>query len=38
MTPKAALAAGSSYLVMGRPVTQSQNPIELLQQINNGLI
>lgn len=38
MTPKAALAAGSSYLVMGRPVTQSQNPIEQLQQINNGLI
>lgn len=34
MTPKQALIAGSSYLVMGRPITQAQNPVALLRQIN----
>ena len=38
MTPKDALAAGSSYLVMGRPITQSADPVLLLQQINLGMI
>lgn len=34
MTPEAALKAGASYLVMGRPITQSQQPVALLNQIN----
>ena len=38
MTPKDALAAGSSYLVMGRPITRSADPVLLLQQINLGMI
>lgn len=38
MTPKAALAAGSNYLVMGRPITQAADPILVLQQINQGLL
>jgi len=33
MTPKAALAAGSDYLVIGRPITQALNPIEALKNI-----
>lgn len=38
MTPKAALAAGSHYLVMGRPITQAADPVSVLQQINRGLL
>ncbi len=34
MTPKMALEAGSSYLVMGRPITGAQDPIAVLKQIN----
>ena len=34
MTPQAALAAGSSYLVMGRPITGADDPVALLRQIN----
>jgi len=34
MTPIKALNAGSSYLVMGRPITQAQNPLEALKSIN----
>lgn len=37
MTPKAALLAGSDYLVIGRPITQSDNPTLTLEQINAEL-
>lgn len=37
MTPKDALTAGSSYLVIGRPITQSKNPIQTLVAINNSI-
>lgn len=33
MTPRAALAAGSSYLVIGRPITQTADPLAALQAI-----
>lgn len=34
MTPQTALQAGSSYLVMGRPITQAPDPVAVLRQIN----
>ena len=34
MTPSDALKAGSSYLVMGRPITQAADPSAVLRQIN----
>ncbi len=33
MTPRAALEAGSSYLVIGRPITQAPDPLQALQEI-----
>jgi len=33
MTPRAALEAGSSYLVIGRPITQAADPLMALQDI-----
>lgn len=33
MTPKQALTAGSTYLVIGRPITQAINPAQALDQI-----
>lgn len=34
MIPAQALAAGSSYLVMGRPVTQAADPVAVLREVN----
>lgn len=34
MTPKQAIDAGSDYLVIGRPVTQSSDPVKTLEEIN----
>lgn len=33
MTPRAALAAGSDYLVMGRAITEADDPVALLKQL-----
>jgi orotidine-5'-phosphate decarboxylase len=33
MTPRAALEAGSSYLVIGRPITQAPDPLQALHDI-----
>lgn len=37
MTPSEAVDAGSDYLVIGRPITQSDEPAEVLKQINASL-
>lgn len=37
MTPAMAINSGSSYLVIGRPITQSSSPLEVLEEINNSL-
>ncbi len=38
MTPEQAIAVGSSYLVIGRPITQSEDPVATLQRINQSLL
>lgn len=38
LTPAAALSAGSSYLVIGRPITQSSNPVETCKSIIQSLV
>ncbi|HIF9195597.1 TPA: orotidine-5'-phosphate decarboxylase [Photobacterium damselae] len=37
MTPVEAIAAGSDYLVIGRPITQAENPSQVLADINATL-
>ena len=37
VSPPQAMAMGSDYLVIGRPITQSANPLETLVQINQSL-
>ncbi|AHC73841.1 orotidine 5'-phosphate decarboxylase [Candidatus Endolissoclinum faulkneri L5] len=38
MTPKAAIAAGADYLVIGRPITQAPNPAAAAKSISNMLL
>ena len=38
MTPKQAILAGSNYLVIGRPITQSADPLNTLIEINNSIM
>ncbi len=37
MTPDDAIKAGSSYLVIGRPITQAQDPLAVLQEITASI-
>ena len=37
MTPKKAINAGANYLVIGRPITKSSNPLEQLKSINSSI-
>ncbi|MFA5081367.1 MAG: orotidine-5'-phosphate decarboxylase [Hydrogenophilaceae bacterium] len=38
LTPARAIAAGADYLVVGRPITQADDPVTALQQINAEII
>lgn len=37
VTPEQAVADGVDYMVIGRPITQSANPLQTLQQINASI-
>lgn len=37
MTPPEALQSGSSYLVIGRPITKAENPVQALNAINQSI-
>lgn len=37
MTPSQAVQAGSDYLVIGRPITQSTDPLRTLKEINQSI-
>ena len=37
LTPSQALAAGSDYLVIGRPITSAQDPVAMCRTINESL-
>ena len=37
MTPTDAIKAGSNYLVIGRPITQSNDPVQTLTKINSEI-
>lgn len=37
MTPKEAIKAGADYLVIGRPITESKNPLQILKMINESI-
>jgi orotidine-5'-phosphate decarboxylase len=37
VSPAQAIEQGSDYLVIGRPITQAENPMQMLQKINQSL-
>ena len=36
-TPKKAIDSGANYLVIGRPITDSKNPLKVLKEINKSI-
>jgi orotidine-5'-phosphate decarboxylase len=36
-TPRKAIQNGANYLVIGRPISQSKDPLAMLQRLNNEL-
>ena len=38
MTPRAALAAGADDLVIGRPITEAEDPLAALRAIEDSLV
>ena len=38
MTPRDAIQAGVDYIVVGRPITQSSKPLDVIRQINADLL
>ena len=36
-TPEKAIEMGANYLVIGRPITKSKNPLKTLKKINDTL-
>ncbi len=37
LTPKEAIELGADYLVIGRPITQSKNPLQTIKEINKSI-
>ncbi len=37
VTPQVAMANGASYLVIGRPITQARDPLQMLQRIHSEI-
>ena len=37
LTPKKAIQLGADYLVIGRPIIESNNPLETLKKINQSI-
>lgn len=38
MTPQQAIQAGVDYMVIGRPITQAENPVAALEAINRSIV
>ena len=37
LTPKEAIELGANYLVIGRPIVESKNPLEIIKKINQSI-
>ena len=37
LTPKEAIRLGADYLVIGRPIINSDNPLQTIQEINHSI-